>query len=293
MPPEHLEGAFAGAPPDAPREVSQPIDPDAMAQRMREARARNLEVRGAEVGELKPFNPQPADQAPFDTTPNETEANAASALLTATREQRADAERIDQAKANVASSLTSAARAQRSQPTTHQPAASDSDSPSRGVPRPLPKDKQITGGFTNLASQEYYPINGFEMQKIVEGMVRRLMERIPDDLRFQMVLAYPRAEMNLTLTVKCFVEAMNFGITYVASHEKTPLEVAQERAEEVVFVVKEVRHEFDETGESAHPADWMREEAGLPIPAKQLVGTGARRMLVDVPTEVKSTKDMF
>ena len=47
------DGSFAAPPPDAPREVSQPIDEGAMQARIAEARARNLEVKGAEVDEAK------------------------------------------------------------------------------------------------------------------------------------------------------------------------------------------------------------------------------------------------
>ena len=253
--PTRTPGAFEGPPVGAPHETTQPLQADALRAQLAKAAANEQE--------LKPFNPAAA--------PLLSDEEVAS-ILAKQREPSA-------AAPNAATELIAAAQEARS----HQPAASETDSPSRGMPRPQPLGKEITGGFGAVGEAQYYAIDGFELAEIVRRQWDELNRRIQNDLRFSMAITYPKLTVTLSLKVEGWAEDAGFAIDKIFSPDKqSPLEVARERADEVVFVLAHAMREFDETGAPENPPDRMRETVGLPIPRKQMVQAGAVRVMVDV-----------
>jgi hypothetical protein len=172
------------------------------------------------------------------------------------------------------------------------PAASDSDSPSRGLPgtAPIPAARKrpplaTEGGFGMGGDVAYFPMDGNEVRELVNGLMDQLHERMKNDLRFSLAICYPRIAVKLQLIVEAEAEVggTGFNVEYVAAHDKTPLEVAKECCDSVVFVLKEQRREFDEAGNVETPPDAIRIELGLDVPRKQMVQTGAGKMMSDRP----------
>ena len=188
------------------------------------------------------------------------------------------------------SSLADAARAvhARTIPTDepYRPAASNTDSPSRGIPTPAADlNKQITGGFGDGGEAQYYPLDGLELRKVVELLLDKQRQRIQDDLRFSLALTYPRVRVRSVIEVECFAEDGSFSITNIAPpHEKTPIEIARRHGDEVCFCLVEQRQEFDDENQSESPPNAMRLEVGVPVPRKHAVSVagGRGRLLVDV-----------
>ena len=166
----------------------------------------------------------------------------------------------------------------------YQPAASSTDSPSRGIPRPIDDPgKKITGGFGVAADAQYFPLDGAELLNVVWLLMDELAQRLPNDLRFSMAVTYPRAAVRVQVVVEGYPEEAGFQITRLAPpHEKTPVEIAAQHADECVFVVKAERREFTAEGDISSPPNAMRAETGQVIPRKQWVGEGAARQMADV-----------
>jgi hypothetical protein len=168
---------------------------------------------------------------------------------------------------------------------SHQPAASNTDSPSRGVPQPISDPgKVITGGWGPALEAQYFPLDGSELRELVRMLLDKLNERIQNDMRFHPAITYPRVKATLQLVIEGFrAEEQGFEIQYVAAHDKTKLEVAKQLAQEVVFVVQEMRREVTEDGTAENPPDRVRDELELPKPHKhQVEGPGGRKAWVDV-----------
>lgn len=165
----------------------------------------------------------------------------------------------------------------------HQPAASDSDSPSRGMPKPVnDPGKQITGGFGDVGEAQYFPLDGLELKALVNHQLERLSNQLDHDLRFGIAAVYPRVNVRVVLEVDCYVTDQSFEIPkMMIPHERTPLEVAREMADHVVFCVLEEHVEMLPDGESVTPPNALRHELGLEVPAKRAVQTPGGRMLVD------------
>lgn len=201
--------------------------------------------------ELTPFNPQPAVPMP----PPNAEEPPVQIILT-------DAD-----------------------PKSHQPAASESDSPSRGIPKPIADPgKQITGGFGPSLEAQYFPMDGSELRELALKLMADLANRIDNDLRFHPAIVYPRVRMVVSIAVDGYASDANFTVERTVIHEKTPIEVAQAHDDlEMAFVVREYRREFDEEGNPENPPDRMRDELGLEKPRKQFVQTPTGPMLVDRP----------
>lgn len=173
------------------------------------------------------------------------------------------------------------------------PAASDGDSPSRGVPRPIgDPGKQITGGFGDAGAAQYFPIDGEELRQVSLHLLGDVVRRIENDLRFSMAITYPRVRVKVQLIVEGYAESAAFTIDKEGvPHDKTPVDVALAHgAVPVEFTVGAVRQEFSEDGVSEYPPDRMRDELGLQKPHKQSVGTSAGRMIVD---RVTGPDDIF
>ena len=262
-----------GAPPlDAPMEVSQPITPEAKAEMLAKARVNERELKPLTYGAELRQGPQPEsvvagkDIAGLDPY-----------------YQRLEAEKAAREAAIVALPTEDLSRF---------PAASDTDSPKRGMPgsavRP-PTAKAplaITGGFGVQDEGQYYPLTGAELRKLVKGLMDTLDARIQNDLRFSLALTYPRLSCTLRLEVTGESADQAFQIQTVdltPEEKKTPLEVAKRHGDSVVFCLVERRQEFTATGEVETPPDAMRDELQIPKPHKQLVQMGRMQVLSDHP----------
>lgn len=244
-------------------------------------------VQDAQTKQVRPAGrriagqPAPAVQAtgvkprpPVQAAPNQPDQAAVQAAATAPRPtltpQGAD--------------LATAARAigAQQQRSTH-PAASNTDSPSRGIPRPISDpNKQITGGFGDAGDAQYYPLDGAELLQVVWGLMDGLAQRLVNDLRFSVAATYPRVAVRVQVVVEGYTVDVPIVIEKVAlPWDKTPIEVAEKLGEEVVFVVRERRREFASDGTVETPPNAMRAEVGAEIPRKQYVGTGNNRSVVD------------
>jgi hypothetical protein len=266
-------------PPGAPDEVSQPLDMNAQLAEMRRVQAINeSRGRGAE-GQLQPFNPQPG--------PAPEQPEVASRQLEVAHAQQTVASPQPSVEPNAAEKLLEAVRATQGE-RSHQPAASDSDSPSRGIPRPITDPgKVITGGFGNIGEAQYYAITGLELASLVRGLMDKLNARMENDLRFCIGLTYPKIAVRLWLEVESYAQNEGINIEYVKVPEKqTPVEIAKQHGDKVVFVLVEKKQEFDESGEPVDAPDRMREEMGLQVPRKQIVESGAGRQVVDVVPDI-------
>lgn len=173
---------------------------------------------------------------------------------------------------------------------THQPAASNSDSPSRGIPREVDDPgKRITGGFGVQGPPQYYPLDGSELRVACEDMLEKIHTRIQNDLRFHPAMVYPRVRAVLTLTIEAYGQAESHQIKSEFDHSKTPVAVALEvGAVHSTFEVAETIQEFDKDGNPENPPDRVRDALGLEKPRKQFVDMAGGRQLVDRPSLLNS-----
>jgi hypothetical protein len=172
---------------------------------------------------------------------------------------------------------------------THFPAASNSDSPSRGQPRiPVAAGKAITGGFGDQAALEYFALTGKELLYLVQTLMDDLNARLVNDLRFSEALTYPQVSARVVVEVTGFGRDDGFLIDKVlpAAHEartKTPTAIAREQADEICFVVLAERRETDVDGQPVEAPDAIRQALELPRPGKRQVrGPGGVTQWVDV-----------
>lgn len=250
-------GAGVPPPPGAPRQVSQPLDPNEQQRQIDLARKNERELAPLNFEQQPKVTPIPIVKAP----------------------------RGEQAQTLVGSAPPSTDPDFFDQPErSYQPAASASESPSRGMPREVADPgKQITGGFGDVGELQYFPLDGTELAALIANLMAEAAEQIRDDLRFSMAITYPRVTATVEIKVQGYAEDQGFSIRKVmVPHERTPLEVAQRLSDEVVFVVSAQRREMTAEGESVTPPNKMRQELGLAIPRKQSVETPSGRMMVDV-----------
>jgi hypothetical protein len=172
---------------------------------------------------------------------------------------------------------------------THFPAASNSDSPSRGQPRlAVAPGKAITGGFGDQASLEYFALTGKELLYLVQTLMDDLNARLVNDLRFSEALTYPQVSARVAIEITGFGRDDGFLIDKVlpAAHEartKTPTAIAREHADELCFVVLAERRETDEAGQPVEAPDAIRQALELPRPGKRQVrGPGGVVQWIDV-----------
>lgn len=166
----------------------------------------------------------------------------------------------------------------------YQPAASNTDSPSRGIPTPIAdRGKQISGGFGDVLEAQYFPLDGSELKALVEALLDDCYVRIQHDLRFSMAATYPRVRARVEVVVEGWAEDQSQAIiAYGKPHDRTPLDVARAKADEICFVVVAAREEFDAEGNVSSPPNAIRAELGLTAPQKQRVQTPGGPMIVDV-----------
>lgn len=181
-------------------------------------------------------------------------------------------------------SVVVSAPAVDTRPVPYRPAASDTDTPSRGLPTfATDPGKRITGGFSDAADAQYFPLDGSELRALVRALLDNLDRRLDDDLRFSIAASYPRVNARVVIEVECLAFDQSFQIPAVmVPHDKTPMKVAREYGDQVVFALVADRSESDAAGNSITPPNATRLEIGLPIPRKQAVQTPGGRQIVDV-----------
>jgi hypothetical protein len=292
-------GSFAAPPEHAPHEVSQPLSAALLADQQAKA-AQNEQP-------LPPFKPKggrplvgpaigPPGALPVPTVvPAAAKGRTLSSrrpavaaepqhLVTETAQTIADAVHAEQAAAALPSGdepVTMPPDVADAPPELapilpHMRAASNTDSPSRGIPPAiLDPGKRITGGFGEPSEGQYFPLDGAELRAIVEGLLAELHARIQDDLRFSLALTYPRVRVHVDVVVEAYAADGGFTVQkYATPYERTPIEVAERFGEEVTFIVRGERREFDAEGQPDQAPNAMRAEAGLTIPRKQRIEAG-------------------
>lgn len=175
---------------------------------------------------------------------------------------------------------------------SHAPAASNTDSPARGVPRdtgvPMRAGKEITGGFGDEGALSYFALNGRELRVLVEQLMDEVHARLQNDLRFNEALVYPQVSARVVIEIAGYVRDNDFIIDKFlpTTHEArthTPVEIARTVADEICFVVLAERRETDDEGQSLIPPDALRDELGLVKPRKRMITTGpGQTSMVDV-----------
>lgn len=263
------------APADAPREVSQPLQADYIADSLAKARVNEKELAPLTYG-----------RGPIDNEIAALEAKLAALKLG----NNGVPDVVHEPKpVAAAAGYPQPSKYVDAEPKTQFPAASNTDSPTRGLPgtAPVPAARskppiQVIGGFGE-AEAEYHPLDGRELMRLVDALASDLVKRCENDLRFTVAITYPRMTCKLLLIVEGEADDAGFEIQKVmVPHEKTPLEVAQQYADSVTFVVRAQRREFDDAGNSESPADAIRDELGIEKPRKRRIGSGAGSAVVDV-----------
>lgn len=175
---------------------------------------------------------------------------------------------------------------------TH-PAASNSDSPSRGMPRRDPRaGLNVTGGWGDAnAGSQYFALSGEDLKTIAQQMLLELHDRLTNDLRFSIALVYPRVSVRATLHVHGYAGGpQSFEIERVRPADvagpggsPAPEAVAQALADEIVFTLIAERREVDDNGDSIAAPDQLRNEFGMERPGKRVVGgTGNNKQMADL-----------
>lgn len=175
---------------------------------------------------------------------------------------------------------------------TH-PAASNTDSPSRGMPRRDPRaGLDIKGGWGDAnAGAQYFALSGDDLKTIAQQMLLELHDRIDNDLRFSIALVYPRVSVRATLHIHGFAGGpQSFEIERVRPADvagpggsPSPESVAAALADEVVFTLIAERREVDDEGDSVAAPDQLRNEFGIQRPGKHVVsGAGNNKRMADI-----------
>lgn len=260
-------GTFTAPPPDAPMQVAEPLAPSTLAEQLAKARANERE--------LTPFVPPAASTPAVPTAGADAPQPSASGAPADGSAPAVPPRQVQTPREVVAA------------PVFKRPAESDTDSPTRGIPKPIQDPgKVITGGFGSLESAQYFALDGSELRELVLSLMDSIADRIRNDLRFAPAITYPRVTARVQVQIEGYAEDHGFVVEKVKADERTPLEVAKTKADEVVFVVVEQRREFDAEGNPENPPDRVRDELGLPKPRKQFVQAGAAKMIVDTPSSL-------
>jgi hypothetical protein len=264
------QGTFGAPPPGAPQETAAPLDDRAVQDMIAKAQANERT--------LAPFAPTPPAASNTAVTAGGAEPSQAGLPPVAPPALPSPpAPPTDNGGVQPDPLLAVGKR----------PAESDTDSPSRGMPRPIADPgKQITGGFGNFGELQYFPMDGSELRELVLMLLDKAAEQIRTDLRFSIAMTYPRVTARVRIEVEGYATDANFAIEKVRADERVPIDVAREYADEVVFILVQERREFDEAGEPENPPDRLRDELGLVKPRKQMVQAGASRIIVDVPSDL-------
>lgn len=257
------DGAFGAPPAHAPHEVTHDLTPDAVADQLARARQHERTLQPLVFGaKIRSDAPTPAEQVLEQTfaAPPPSAEPPRKVMTPAMQE-------------------TPVVVAERS----HQPAASDTDTPSRGIPRPIDDPgKRITGGFGDLGEAQYYALDGMELKELVKHLMGKLLGQVENDLHFSMAITYPRVEVKVCVQVSGYAKEGAFELFKGGSHDKTTVENAVKAgAQPIALELAETRAEFDANGEPIDAPDRIRDELGLEKPHKQVVQMGVNRSIVD------------
>lgn len=151
-------------------------------------------------------------------------------------------------------------------PAPHQPAASNTDTPSRGLPSPITDPgKRITGGFGEEGGFEpqYYALDGTELLALVETLIKSLVTDLHKDLRFGIAICYPQVAARVTIEIG-------------GAHAAATVNDVAFTVESRVLMLSATR--MDDT---STPADALRVESGLDRPYKRTIRTPTGTFLVD------------
>lgn len=279
-----FSGSFSAPPAGAPVESTQPLREDVMQAQIAKARANERE--------LPPFNPQKTGPVEVDVprgtkTAEDVLAETFQTPTISIPMSKEDGQSL--ARMDGQPALKTGGEYHAPEPTRNpQPAASDSDSPSRGIPRPIADiGKQITGGFGDPGEAQYFALQGDELLKMGLKLMDELEAEMVNDLRFHLAITYPRVTIRLKLEVEGWAKDAGFERIKQVVHDKTPIAVAESMgAAPTAFELTAQRREFDDDGNAENPPDRLRDELGLEKPRKQTVQAGAHKILVDRPSSL-------
>lgn len=267
------KGEFSAPPSSAPREVSQPLRPDAGTIVRRDPKTGAIlealspaESAAAHERQLQPLQftaqPDPA-LAPKPAGPRPRAKNSAPAPAEPPKQEASSIP----APAQEPEPISTAPGIAVPTEFPYQPAASDTDSPSRGIPHPsLDPGRAVTGGW-GQGPPQYFALTGDELRELVRSLFDRLNDQLNTDLRFGIAAAYP--QVRATVIVKVDGATETAGINDVAFD----LQAAR------LLTLTAMAADTDET-----PPDQLRDEIGLPKPQKVLLAgsTTGRPMYADV-----------
>ena len=194
---EHITGATGIAPPaDAPREVSQPLRADAGSI---------LDTDGVLHRPLDKARQNERTLAPLTYKDSIAQAAAELAGTANPHEVRAPAP-VQPAHAPIKAAVVPPAQSRAPEPTMS--AASNTDSPSRGVPgtahspfRDPTKDPlRVEGGFGG-GSGEYFALDGTELRECVAYLLGDLFDQAENDMRIVGLSEDRVAALTLTLAI--------------------------------------------------------------------------------------------
>ena len=199
-------------------------------------------------------------------------------------------------------------------PDPTQPAASNSDSPSRGMPGTAysphrAKDPLAVEGGFGIGSGEYFALDGQEMKVCLQQLLDEVLSQAENDARvvglsgatgatlaLRAILladtedqtvtlenagANPDGDLVAAITTLCdafhrdLQTDLRMGLAWTYPSYGVILTLTVcAYAGHEGFTIQKHRREFDETGEPETPPDALREELGLPIPGRQVVIQG-------------------
>jgi hypothetical protein len=301
----------AGAipPPGAPHEISQPLQPDAgaivYADGTRMTPAERARQNERELAPLKPAgDPLPQAEAPpaLDPFYQRLQAQGPPAGPTVIKRIKhltprpavPRGEGVAHAEEALGVAPSDSPSPVDVPPLTPEdlarmPAASNTDSPSRGIPtsHTTQSGLPIDAGL-GLGGMDYYALTGAELFTLVETLMDQLHARCQNDLRFNEAITYPQVSVRVAIEIHGFAQDQAQIIDVVLPPEHparatNPLALAHQVADEIAFVLVESRAETTPEGEPATPPDAIRDELGLTKPRKQIVtGPGGSRSFVDI-----------
>lgn len=269
--------AGAPPPPGAPHEVSQPLAPETIQAQLALAHQNEQELQPLKFA-VKP--PVPVAQPPAAVGGVSLKPSAAVAdpygfhtTIQSLVDQLADLETPGSPTSEEGPVLlppTSEEEAglstQSPPPLPHHPAGSDTDTPSKGIPKPIHDlGKQITGGWGEPTGGQYFALDGNELRVLIESLMADLKKQMTVDLRFSIALTYPQVRARVLIQIDGADQAA--GINDV----KFDLIAAK------VFEADAVALDDQST-----PADALRGAAGLKKPHKHLVKSGIGHQFADV-----------
>lgn len=156
-------------------------------------------------------------------------------------------------------------------PVNPQPAASDTDTPARGIPKPITDPgKKITGGWGDDGGFEaqYYALDGTELRALILSIMKELSTEMEKDLRFGIACCYPRVAARVTIEIGG------------AAPDASVNDIAFDLESRVLFLSGQ------KVDDNSTPADQLRIDAGVERPYKRTVKTPTGTYIVDRETRL-------